>query len=815
MGRAFLLFVCLALSHAAFAQVVQQKWAKTITNSVIGGQFVTIEDQDEISYVATRTNFNTDVNNWSITKYFYDGSVAGGSSLSVDDDEDHSFIRASVSTPNGFYVAGYFGSSQFGLSSNTLAVLSSKGDKATFRANNLSTSASGIASDTLGNIYVVGSTSNGQAGAVVLLKYTKDLELSWSRVIENDPNDTFSGRRIAVNKTGQIYIGATYYDFENPEGGFASVLMKLSTFGHELWRRTTADLSSMNVPADVELDGGGNPYIYNISSSSTASRAVLKKYDIAGNLQWSRAYTLAVPDGAAREEMVITKEGAFICGSAVVDGVDKGYVRGWDSQGALKWSSYADLILGSKPSAIRGLAADKYGQIYACGTAGTGTGTQYILLKFNPADGGVRWAMRYNGSANAGDHAYDVSVNSHGDILVTGESSGAADNRCHTVRYNQGPVGQADTYYVERNTTMAIDSYGVLANDWYTGISPSGTLVSPPGNGVVSFNGDGSFTYTPNTDFVGTDTFTYRGSRHGLQGSTATVSLIVAPRVSLTNFTINPSTIVSGTSTNGTVTLSAKSPHPSTSVQVTDNSTAVNAPSVATVSGGAQTSVFAIGTNKVSSTVTRQVTATFDAVSKIANLTLEPASAALQSLELGTPVVTAGDDTSATVKLDLAAPAGGATVAISDNSSSITTPSSVSVTAGAVSATFLVETAAVTQSSVRTITASYLGVNKSAIITINPASALTSLSLNPSSVKGGQSTTATVTISFPAPAGGISVALADNSSAITTPSTVAVPQGATSAQVTVQTGNVSTTYTRSITATYKGVSKTANLTLTP
>jgi hypothetical protein len=51
-----------------------------------------------------------------------------------------------------------------------------------------------------------------------------------------------------------------------------------------------------------------------------------------------------------------------------------------------------------------------------------------------------------------------------------------------------------------------------------------------PANGTVTLNADGSFSYTPNAGFAGTDTFTYRAKRSGdgdLESDPATVSIVV------------------------------------------------------------------------------------------------------------------------------------------------------------------------------------------------------------------------------------------------------------------------------------------------
>jgi|GEM_PF-532840 len=89
------------------------------------------------------------------------------------------------------------------------------------------------------------------------------------------------------------------------------------------------------------------------------------------------------------------------------------------------------------------------------------------------------------------------------------------------------------------------------------------------------------------------------------------------------------------------------------------------------------------------------------------------------------------------------------------------------------------------------------------------------VTVNPTSVAGGTSSTGTVTLSMLAPSGGASVSLMSNSSAATVPATVNVPAGAASATFTVTTSTVTTSAPVTITASYGGATKTATLTVTP
>jgi len=101
-----------------------------------------------------------------------------------------------------------------------------------------------------------------------------------------------------------------------------------------------------------------------------------------------------------------------------------------------------------------------------------------------------------------------------------------------------------------------------------------------------------------------------------------------------------------------------------------------------------------------------------------------PAPASLSALTLSPSSVTGGNSSQGTVTLTAAAPSGGAVVALSSgNTNAATVPASVTVPAGATSASFAVTTRAVTASTAVGITASYNGVARAATLTVNPASA--------------------------------------------------------------------------------------------
>ena len=188
----------------------------------------------------------------------------------------------------------------------------------------------------------------------------------------------------------------------------------------------------------------------------------------------------------------------------------------------------------------------------------------------------------------------------------------------------------------------------------------------------------------------------------------------------------------------------------------------------------------------------------------------------LSSLTLNpTSVIGGAQSSTGTVTLSAPAPAGGAQIVLSSsNTGAASVPSSVTVAAGATSATFTTSTSAVAASTSVTISAAYGGVTQTASLTLTPSQGptLSSLTLSPSSVTGGNSSTGTVTLNGPALAGGVQVTLSSSNTGVATvPSSVTVPAGSTSATFTVNTSTVLFSTSVTISASYGAVSKSATL----
>ena len=95
---------------------------------------------------------------------------------------------------------------------------------------------------------------------------------------------------------------------------------------------------------------------------------------------------------------------------------------------------------------------------------------------------------------------------------------------------NHAPVANDDSYSTTQDGIVISDaSEGVLSNDTDAdGDTLTAVLVSGVSYGSLTLNSDGTFTYTPDSGFTGTDSFTYKAYDGKEYSNVATVEIIVS-----------------------------------------------------------------------------------------------------------------------------------------------------------------------------------------------------------------------------------------------------------------------------------------------
>lgn len=293
-----------------------------------------------------------------------------------------------------------------------------------------------------------------------------------------------------------------------------------------------------------------------------------------------------------------------------------------------------------------------------------------------------------------------------------------------------------------------------------------------------------------------------------LRGVTATTQFTIRPPQVARLVALRP-TIVGGAPGKFRVELDGVAPANGIAVSLSDDSTAILAPPAVAVPAGATSAEFDAPTASVTSSRTATVTATLGT----------SASASVGIVGLSVSVnpasVTGGNPSTGTVRLTSNAISQPITFDLTDDSpaTGFALPTAT-IAAGSLSADFQVITAAVPTDRTSTITATGQGIARTAQLRVL-AAALQSVTMNPTSVRGGQSSTGTIRLTGNAAAGGVVVTLQAGAGIVQVPASVTVAAGQSTVTFNATTSPVTQTLMVTVAARFNGVTRTTTLILTP
>ena len=393
----------------------------------------------------------------------------------------------------------------------------------------------------------------------------------------------------------------------------------------------------------------------------------------------------------------------------------------------------------------------------------------------------------------------------------------------NTVTFDMGSIPASEVHLAE----LAVSPDSIIAGSNVTGtvslnavarfggypvsLGSNALGVSTPLSVLIP-QGQTSATFTVTTGSIASNTVTVTASA-GSYSQNAAIQVYPTNTPQLTGLALGVVSVQGGQNVTGTLSLSGSVPLGGGTVNLTSNDpNVVQVPSTVALRFGDSTEAINITTLGVTAQQSATITATFAGSTATATLLVNP----VLTLTLSPAVVVGGTPASATVAL-AQAPDTNATVSLQSSDSKVASvPNSVVVPAGQLAASFTVSTDNVADPLTIIVTATYAASTQSSALTVNPAGLPTpvSLTLNPGTVTGGNSSTGTVTISAPAPAAGLVVNLTTNNPFVAQiPTLVTVPSGQTVATFAITTPTLAGGETATITASAGGVSQSATLTV--
>jgi hypothetical protein len=171
------------------------------------------------------------------------------------------------------------------------------------------------------------------------------------------------------------------------------------------------------------------------------------------------------------------------------------------------------------------------------------------------------------------------------------------------------------------------------------------------------------------------------------------------------------------------------------------------------------------------------------------------------------------DSSTCTVTLSLAARIDGSAVTLSSSNAALMVPASVTIAAGATSATFTVTSFTLSTSQSATVEATLNGVLQTATINLVAPIRSNALTCTPASLEPNAWTDCTFTLNQAAPTGGSFVTVSTTNPLLTVPASFTVNAGSTSASFAAISGDFSSSQSATIRATLEGISQSATISL--
>ncbi|WP_000773749.1 SBBP repeat-containing protein [Leptospira interrogans] len=318
-----------------------------------------------------------------------------------------------------------------------------------------STTAYGITSDSLGNVYTTGMTSGNLDGQVqsgtqdlFVTKYDGNGNKQWTRLLGVAGIQTLA-RGITSDNLGNVYTTGT--TFGNLDGQALSgtqdlFVTKYDGSGNKQWTRLLGVAGATTQANGISRDIFNNLHVSGYTLGNLDGQALsgiqdlfVTKYDTGGNKQWTRLLGVAGQITQANGVAFDSSGNIYLTGRTsgnldgqALSGIQDLFVTKYDTGGNKQWTRLLG-VAGVSTTAY-GITSDSLGNVYTTGvTSGSLdgqalSGTQDLFVTKYDTGGNKQWT-RLLGVAGQITQANGIASDSSGNTYLTGRTSGSLDGQ--------------------------------------------------------------------------------------------------------------------------------------------------------------------------------------------------------------------------------------------------------------------------------------------------------------------------------------------------------------------------------------------------
>jgi len=309
----------------------------------------------------------------------------------------------------------------------------------------------GLAVDGSGNVVVTGTSDNTNwtGPDYYTAKYAAaDGALLWEKRYNGPANSDDYASGLAVDGSGNVVVTGTSYNGAEFGGSYDYYTAQYAAAdGLLLWEQRYDGPASVygsrpDSAQAVALDSNGNVVVTGVSGWATLGGSKIGSYTVKyaaadGAPLWEQSYDLSTTEDyfhMAPPVAVTVDSGGGVVVTAHPYGIENRYdfytAKYAAADGALLWEQSYNGPANREDNA-QAVSVDSGGNVVVTGSSRSAAGNDFYTAKYAAVSGTLLWEKRHSGSAYYGEGAKALSLDARGNVVVTG----AAQGNFYTAKY--------------------------------------------------------------------------------------------------------------------------------------------------------------------------------------------------------------------------------------------------------------------------------------------------------------------------------------------------------------------------------------------
>jgi hypothetical protein len=312
--------------------------------------------------------------------------------------------------------------------------------------------ANAVATDDMGNVYVVGWTQDNAIHDWRMIKYDAAGVLQWDNIRDWAADVDQGCHDIVVDDAGgNLYMVGDYIG----AGGtwdYLTVICDLdgNFLGENGW---SGGASVNNNGWAITLDDSLNVYVSGVVWNATRDWGTVK-YQSNLTLDWSVLYDSGAEDHMCPTAIAVDHTGCVYLVGWVENATTDWQIVKYSPAGTFLWDMTID-TLGADEGAW-GIEIDDAGYMYVNGDFDTGTGWDCRTIKCD-LDGSVQWDITYDGGSNYNDAGRGLAIDDSGYVYVVGHSYNGTTVDYLVIKYAQ-QTGVEEKHTFGRPASLSLET---------------------------------------------------------------------------------------------------------------------------------------------------------------------------------------------------------------------------------------------------------------------------------------------------------------------------------------------------------------------